>query len=235
VILTAHQPTYLPWLGLFHKIYLADKFIWMDFVQYLKQDWNNRNRVKTANGPLYLTVPVKTDGYIDKPISQIQIDNSHNWRNKHLKTLQAAYGRAAYFKRYMGFFEDVYHKRWDGLVELNAFMLRYFLEELGITTEVVWDSSHKYRGKKSELVLDMCLQEEATAYVFGGQGRNYADEQAFHSHGVKTVFQSYSDPIYTQLHGEFVSSMSIVDLLFNEGPRSREILLSGNLGKDALK
>lgn len=233
MILTAHQPVYLPWLGLFHKIALADAFVSFNQVQYLPRDWNNRNRVKTDQGPVWLTVPVLKSGYRDKALTDIRINNDLPWQRKHWKTLELSYRKAPYFKDYAGFFEDVYLKRsWDTLCELNDHMLLWFLETLGIATEYSDARDHAFQGSKSDLVLDMCVQMGAQVYIFGALGKDYADVEAFARSGVRAVFQDYVHPVYPQLHGEFVSHLSIVDLLFNCGPASLEILMSNQ--KDIL-
>lgn len=228
MILTAHQPVYLPWLGLFHKIALADLFISFDQVQYQPKDWNNRNRIKTAHGPIWLTVPVLRKGYLDKTIGDIEINNVEPWARKHWRSLKIAYAKAPYFVRYAEFFEDTYHRRWDTLVELNIYMLRWFLEILNIRVPVRSAGEWQFQGEKSALVLDMCKQVGASQYIFGALGRDYADVPAFEAAGVEVHFQDYRHPNYPQLHGAFAPYLSIVDLLFNCGDESRDILLSGN-------
>ena len=117
MIITAHQPTYLPWLGLFNKIYYSDCFVLLDTVQYLPQEWMNRNKIKTANGERYLTVPVHTKGYLKKMNKEIKIDNSHDWQRKHLKSIFVSYKNTKYFNNYFPFFEDVYKK--IGIIYVN--------------------------------------------------------------------------------------------------------------------
>jgi len=228
MILTAHQPVYLPWLGLFHKIALADMFISFNQVQYQPKDWNNRNRIKTNSGPIWLSVPVLRSGYLEKTISDIEVDNSQPWAKKHWKSISLAYGKAPYFKLYADFFEDIYNRKWSHLVELNEYMLEGLLDILGIKVPVRKADEWQFNGEKSDLVLDMCLQVEADSYIFGAQGSNYADQKSFEQNGVKTYFQNYQHPVYPQLHGEFETGLSIIDLLFNCGDSSLEILMSGN-------
>ncbi len=234
MILTAHQPVYLPWLGLFHKIALADMFISFDQVQYQPKDWNNRNRIKTPQGCIWLSVPVLRKGYLDKTISDIEINNTEPWARKHWRSLKNAYSKAPYFADYAAFFEDTYNKRWESLVELNTYMLRWFLDALRIRVPVHSAGEWQFHGEKSDLVLDMCLQVGANQYIFGALGHDYADVQAFEKAGVKACFQNYSHPVYRQLHGDFVPYLSIIDLLFNCGDESLDILLSGNISSDTL-
>lgn len=234
MILTAHQPVYLPWLGLFHKISLADTFISFNQVQYQPKDWNNRNQIKTQQGPLWLSVPVLRKGYLEKTISDIEINNNEPWARKHWKSMQVAYSKAPYFKQYADFFQDIYARRWERLVDLNETMLRGFLDILGIKVPVHSASEWNFTGTKNELVLDMCVQVGASDYIFGEQGRNYADVNSFLAAGVKAHFQDYTHPTYRQLHGDFAPYMSIVDLLFNCGDDSYSILMAGNISKSEL-
>ena len=235
MILTAHQPVYLPWLGLFHKIALAELFVSFNRVQYQPKDWNNRNRVKTAAGPIWLSVPVRRSGYLEKTISDIEVDNASPWARKHWKSLQLHYGSAPHFARYADFFEDTYMRReWRTLVELNEHMLAWFLAELGIDVPVRSAADYEFHGAKSDLVLDMCRTLGADVYIFGAQGRDYADMAAFRAAGVEPVFQDYRHPTYPQRYGAFLPNLSIVDLMFNCGPSSLDILMSGNVDKVGL-
>jgi hypothetical protein len=227
VVLTAHQPVYLPWLGLFHKIALADTFVSFDRVQYLPKDWNNRNRVRTAAGPVWLSVPVHKKGHREKPLDEIEIDNGKPWQRKHWRTLEMSYGKAPHFAAYHDFFGDVYNREWTHLAELNDHMLRWFLDTLGIGVRFEWASDHDFQGAKSALVLDMCRTLGADRFVFGALGRDYADLDAFAAAGVGVVFQDYRHPTYPQFHGGFEPHMSVVDLLFNCGPDSLEIITAG--------
>jgi len=235
MILTAHQPVYLPWLGLFHKIALADKFNFFDNVQYVPKDWISRNQVKTANGPVMLTVPVLTKGHREKVIAEMEINNDLPWARKHWNTIYLGYKKAPHFKQYADFVEDLYKREWKLLADLNFYMLEWLLKTLGIGVDVTKASDRDFQGSKSDLVLDMCVKLGADVYVFGALGKDYADVDKFKSSGVRPVFQSYVHPVYKQLHGSFVPNMSVLDLLFNEGPASLDILMSGNLTKDEMK
>jgi WbqC-like protein len=228
MVLTAHQPVYLPWLGLFDKIAKADAFVSFNRVQYLPKDFNSRNRIKTANGPMWLTVPVHRHGHRERPLDEIEIDESQRWRRKHWMALQHAYGKAPHFDRYAPFFESVYDRPWQYLAELDDHLLLWLLEQLGIEVRFLRASDFDFEGRKSELVLDMCVELGADEYWFGALGRDYADVDAFRARGVTPRFQDYRHPVYPQLHGEFVSHLSVVDLLFNVGPASRDVILEGS-------
>lgn len=225
MILTAHQPVYLPWLGLFHKIALCDTYVFLDSVKYLKQDWNNRNKIKGAAGPMWLTVPVATGGTDNILLPDVRISNEHNWRVKHWRSIRSCYGRAPYFDQYAPFLEDVYRRKWEFLNELNLHMLQWFLEELGIKVRFLRASELGLEGTKSDLVLDMCRKLGAQTYIFGALGRDYAQVADFERAGVELIFQDYRHPQYSQLHGGFASHLSIIDLLFNCGSKSLEVLM----------
>ena len=232
-VVSGHQPVYLPWLGLIHKAYLADVFVFMDDVQYLSQDWNNRNRIKSPQGTaVWMTVPVDLKNSISKCLKDIAIKDQKGkfWQDKHFRTLQSCYGKAPFFKNYLPFFQWYFlEERWEGLVELNLAMLRQLFEWFDIRAEIVVASELDFSEKNSGLVLEHGLRFHADVVVTGCHGREYIDEQAFNDQGIQVIFQDYQHPSYGQRFGEFVSHLSFVDLLFNHGPGSLEICLEGNI------
>jgi hypothetical protein len=228
MILTAHQPVYLPWLGLFHKMFLAEKFCVFDIVQYQAWDYNNRNQIKTRTGPIWLSVPVEAHDRLNRLICDIRIVPG-GWNKKHIKSIKHNYQRAPFFKDYIGALEDyLLGKEHVFLTELNVGMLEMFLKLLDFNIPIIRASSHSFRGKKSDLVLDMCMKLGVTDFIFGEQGRNYADVESFSRNGIRIFFQKYVHPTYSQINGPFLPYMSIIDLLFNVGAASRQVLLSGN-------
>jgi len=231
MILTAHQPVYLPWLGLFHKIALADAFVSFNQVQYQVRDWNNRNKIKTNVGEIWLSVPVKHKNHLSLKYEDILIDNEQPWQRKHWKSIYLNYKAAPFFKTYADYFEDCYRREWKTLLELNESMLLWFLKTLNIAVPIHSARTMALSGEKSELVLDMSVKMGAEIYIFGAQGRDYADKASFAKAGVLPLFQSYRHPSYRQLHGEFLPYMSVIDLLFNCGDASLETLMSGNVGR----
>ena len=230
VILTAHQPVYLPWLGLFHKIALADIFCVFDIVQYQRKDFNNRNKIKTSSGDLWLTVPVKSSGRFDCLITDIEIVNN-GWNKKHLKSIELNYKKTPYFDQYYYDLKKILDTPYQYLVDLNFDILVYLLNALNIDTKTVKASDYLFKGAKSELVLDMCIQLNADIYIFGENGKDYANIDTFISAGVSPYFQSYNHPVYNQIKGKFMPYMSVFDLLFNEGQNSKNILMLDNVTK----
>jgi len=228
MILTGHQPVYLPWLGLFHKIFMAEEFCLFDIAQYQKRDYNNRNQIKTQDGIQWLSVPVESKNHFEKKICDIKIVNN-GWDRKHCKSIYFAYKKSKYLDLYFGSLEGIIIKKHKFLTDLNLELLKFFLNCLELETSIKKASDYNFEGSKSELVLDMCLKLGAKKYIFGSQGRNYANEKSFHENNIEVAFQEYKHPKYNQLYGEFVSNLSIIDLLFNEGPQSKNIFIKNNL------
>lgn len=225
MILTAGQVGYLPWLGFFAKIRQSDQFCSFDAVQYEKRGWNNRNYIKTANGPLLLSVPVESKDHLGKRLCDVEIC-SGPWARKHMRSIELAYAKAPHFEKHyagVGAIVDLYAEG-GRLSDLNMDLLRYFLRALGIQKPIVNASDYQFNGVKSDLVLDMCLQLKADKYIFGGEGKNYADADGFRKSGVEPIFYDYQPKEYPQLHGAFIPKMSVLDLLMNCGPDSWKYL-----------
>lgn len=225
MILTAHQCGYMMWLGTFAKIAQADLFCNFDDVQFGKHDFQNRNYIKTREGPLLLTVPVHAKDHFTKKLCEIKTVPG-NWTRKHMRSIELAYRKAPYFEQHyagVGAILDLYAE--GGLLnELNTDLLRYFFRALGMQVPIVHASDCEFQGEKSALVLDMCIKLKATEYIFGGEGESYADKTAFQAAGIVPQFHSYQHPVYQQLHGKFEPRMAAIDLLMNCGPDSFAIL-----------
>ena len=218
LFVAGHQPHYLPWIGYFNKIFQADLFCLVDTVQYEKKYFQNRNKIRTKNGELWLTVPVKTDGRFTQMISEVEIDNSYPWRRKHWKSITVAYGKAPHFYDYAGFFEDVYSRDWKLLVDLDEYIIAGVLKFLNIPRVIVRSSSFGTQGQKTDLLLEICKHMGAGGYLSGtGGSHEYVDEEKLKKARFSHQFQSFTHPIYPQIHGDFVAKMAVIDLLFNCG------------------
>lgn len=225
MILTAGQVGYLPWIGFFAKIARAQRFCSFDAVQYERKGWLNRNYIKTANGPLMLSVPVASKDHFNKRICEVELIQGR-WTRKHMRSIELAYRKAPFFEKHyagVGAILDLYSEG-GMLSELNEDLLRYFMRALGIQVPIVRASDYDFQGSKSDLVLDMCVKLGATSYIFGGEGKNYADAVAFENANVTPIFQEYDLPEYPQLHGAFEPKMSALDLLMNAGPDAARIM-----------
>ena len=223
--MTAHQPNYLPWLGLFHKVGAADVWVVADDVQFPKHGLTNRNRVRTATGWQWLTVPVLTRGKGLQTIDQVEIDSASNWREKHLKSLRWNYSKAPYFSHYEEFLSRYYTTDWRQLLDLNLEFCRFVLGELRIEVELRRTSEFEVREDRTLRLLDLAIALDCGGYLAGaGSSRQYLDPAAFDQAGVECRFSGFRHPVYPQCYPGFEPSMSTLDLLLNCGPASREVL-----------
>ena len=215
MILSAHQPAYLPWLGYFDKIIKSNVFVFLDTVQFEKNSFINRNKIKTPQGSVWLTVPVKLKGHLDVPLLKIEIDHKINWQKNHLKSIYLNYKKAPHYKE--GYFkiEGLYNTDYELISELCWDHLGFWLKELGIEKRIVRSSELPITSKKSDLILDLCRYFQADRYISGALGRNYLEEVRFKEAGISIEYQDYQHPVYPQLWGEFLPYMSIVDFWMN--------------------
>jgi hypothetical protein len=228
MIVTIHQPGYLPWHGLFHRMALCDLHIFLDSAQFEKNGFNNRVKVGTPQGAQWLTVPVRTKGrFQNNPLCRAQIDNTQDWRRAHWKTLCIHYGRAPFFQDYQLFFQELYDRQWELLADLNIHAVEYLARDMGIGCRFVRASERSVSGTKGDWVINLCKLVGATVYISGIHGRNYLDRAAFAREGIALRFQDYREPRYRQLYPGFEPFLSVVDLLLNHGGNSREILIHG--------
>jgi hypothetical protein len=227
VVVTIHQPEHLPWLGFFDKVRQADVFVVLDHVQYRRRYFQNRNRVRGSDGPVWLTVPVKVKGRYEQPINEVEIDNegSPRWARQCWNSLVHCYTRAPYFEAHAAFFAGLYARPWARLAELNEAIIRYVLEALCIRMTIVRSSDLGATGRKGDLMLDICRRLGAAAYLSGISGRDYLDPATFREAGIELRFQEFHHPVYRQLHEPFVPCLSVVDLLFTHGPAAGPLLL----------
>jgi len=226
MIVSINQPAYLPWLGYFHRIAVSDAHIVLDHVQFEKNSFTNRNKIRTPNGWCWLTVPVKTASKFGQlRIDEIEIANEKKWAIKHWNSLRLNYSKSPYFDQHAAFFERVYTREWQRLADLIRELTAYLLDAFGINTKCHFSSEMKAAGKKDELVLQLCLELGATVYLSGPLGRNYLREDMFSSNGVRVRYDDYDHPTYVQAYPGFEAYMAALDLLFNAGPASLEIML----------
>jgi hypothetical protein len=222
MILSAHQPTYLPWAGLFHKIWLSNLFVFLDTVQYLPKEWMNRNYIRCKNDPICLSIPVLDKNFLKIKTNEIKINNNYNWQRKHLKSIYLNYKNEKYFDFYFNKLKIIYEKKYDYLSIFNYEILIMLLKVLEIKTEVVKSSDHNFQLKKSDLVLEMCKEFKASTFIFGEQGRNYAKIEEFKKNNIKIFFQDYLVPEQFNLKSK--KNLSVIDLLFRFGGDAREII-----------
>lgn len=223
---TIHQPECLPWLGFFDKMSRADVFVFLDNVQFEKEYFQNRNRVRTATGWTWLTVPVLSKGRLHQQIRDVEVDNRRDWQTKHWKTILMSYGRAPFYSSYREILEEAYLRvRWPRLVDWSVRWIRWGAEQFGIKPEFCSASNLGVEGHSSALLLAICKRLGARTYVSGISGKDYLDETLFREHGVNIQYQKFHHPVYRQQYEPFEPCMAFVDLLLNHGPASRKILL----------
>jgi len=212
------QSNYIPWKGYFDIINDVDTFIFYDDVQYTKNDWRNRNKVKSATGAQWLTIPVNNSN--DSLICEVLLPNS-NWNVKHFKTISALYSKAPYFKRYKDFLEHVYlEQNWRSLSELNQYLIQCISKNiLGVSTTFKDSREFKSEGQKLDRLLDLLHKSETDLYVSGPAAKDYIDNARFEEEGIKLVYKDYNHyPEYNQFHPPFDHYVTIFDLLFHTGP-----------------
>ncbi|MCK9244124.1 MAG: WbqC family protein [Candidatus Marinimicrobia bacterium] len=230
MICAIHQPQTYPWLGYFAKIMQADVFIFLDNVQFKKNEWQNRNKIRTPDGWLWLTVPVIH--HFGQPINSVAINDQVDWQKKHLQTLRTYYGRAPFFKQYFEDIATLYQTTWQNLAQFNIASIRRLMSIIGITTPTVIAS------EMQELNLDPTISPDerliiatkavgAEVYLSGAGGRDYLKTELFPKNGIELRFQSFEHPAYRQMTADFLPFMSILDLLFNEGPQTKSIIKRG--------
>jgi hypothetical protein len=221
MIAAIHQPQYLPWLGYFNKIYKADVFCYLDDVQYKKGDWQNRNRIKTSQGWQWITVPVKYR--FPQLINEVEINNSVNWRKKHLQAIKTNYGKTPFFQQYIDIFEEIYSRDWEFISELNIYIVEKIRKMIGVdNTTMVTSSEMKLSDDPTDRLIDICKFAGADTYLSGQDGGKYMNMERFSERCIKVIVQDFKHPVYPQKFGDFTSHMSIIDLLFNCGPESLE-------------
>lgn len=212
------QSNYIPWKGYFDIIGMVDEFIIYDEVQYTKNDWRNRNKIKTPNGLQWITIPVYQRHLLQR-ISET-FTSDPKWRLKHWNTLKTNYGRAPFFKQYSPLFEEFYMNfNSSSLSEINVYLVKLICKILGIKTSITNSAAYQLSGNPTEKLVSLCVQAGGSTYLSGPAAKTYLEEDYFNEAGVQVEWMNYSNyPEYSQLYMPFEHSVSILDLLFNTGP-----------------
>lgn len=225
MIVSINQPAYLPWLGYFERIAASDLHIVLDHVQFEKNSFTNRNKARTKEGSTWLTVPLATKGrFGDLSINSLEFAANDPWAKKHWATWRMNYARAPFFAAYAPAYEALYARSWPAFMPMVRAFLEQQIGDFGLTTPLHYSSELGKGGTKSDLVLNLCRSVGATTYLSGALGRNYLDAASFAAAGITVRYQDYTHPHYAQWQPGFEPYMSALDLLFNHGPASREIL-----------
>lgn len=217
----------MPWLGYFDKMDKCNVFVFLDNVQYKKNEYQNRNKIKTTNGWQWLTVPASYK--FPQKINEVLIDNSVDWQKKHLHSLQTNYGKSLYFEKYAGLFMEFYQQKWHLLSRVNIASVMLLKELLGIKTEIaVASEMDGLMDEPNQRLIAICRRYGADTYLAGTDGKTYMNVDMFRDAGINVIFQEFSHPIYNQLYSKFEYFMSALDLIFNCGEESIDIIKKGD-------
>jgi hypothetical protein len=224
------QPGYIPWMGFFEQLLLSDVFVLYDDVQYDKHGWRNRNRLKGPNGPIWLTVPVITKKQKLPLLRDVRIDRTQSkWPQKHLGTMRQYYSKAPYFNQYFSILYDVLTNSWEFLLDLDVALISIIKEWLNIETDIILSSEIGCNDlDPNRRLIEIISNLGGNVFYEGSSGKNYLEIEEFEKAGIRVVFQDYAPVVYPQLFGDFEPYLSVLDLIFNCGPESRDYILSAN-------
>lgn len=234
VVLAAHQAEFLPYLGNISKASMADVYFILDNLQFEKQHWQSRNRIRVKGGQgwEWLTVPLKDVKNHIIMTNEVLVDGD-KWKKKHLMAIKYSYQRAPFFEEIYSEISEIYLKEHILLVDFLIDLILYAFRKFNVSIPVFRGSNlikqgFSINGKKSDLVINICKAVNAKTFVFGKDGRTYIDKEIFYQNKIKFLFQDFVHPVYSQIHGEFISHMSFIDLLFNCGPNAVKIIGKSN-------
>jgi hypothetical protein len=213
---TIHQPQFLPWLGYLDKIDQADLFIVLDTVQFKKNEWQNRNRIRASNGWQWLTVPVLQQ--FGQRIDRVLINPTAAWKAQHLRALDMHYARAPYRHQYLSQLRELYAMPWTKLSDLNQATVQWLLQAYGVTTPVHRASQYTAREEPTDRLIDLCQAVGATQYLAGAGAEQYMERARFRASGIELELQTFQHPIYRQMYEPFEPNLSALDLLLLQGP-----------------
>jgi hypothetical protein len=227
-IVAIHQPECLPWLGFVDKIRQADLFVLLDCVQFEKNYFQNRNRIRTAAGVQWLTVPVLTRGRSAQAIRDVRINGVEAWARRHRQALALHYGGAPFYDSFADGLTMIYGRRWERLADFNEAVIRWIAAAFGLDRPFVRASALGVTGTRSGRLRDICVTTGARTYLSGVSGRDYLDESLLASAGIAVRYQEFRHPVYRQRYEPFVANLSAIDLLFNAGPEALLLLTEAN-------
>lgn len=222
------QSNYIPWKGYFDIINSVDEFVIYDEAQYTRRDWRNRNLIKTRNGLIWLTIPVKTKSRFSQKICDTEI-NGNSWCDKHFDSIRHNYTNTKYFKEFAEIIMNAYHesKSLKYLSDVNKLFLDIILSILNIKTKISCSSEFNYSGNSTEKIISICRQAGASEYLTGQAAKSYLDEERVRKSGIRLLWMDYSGyPEYEQLYPPFEHRVSILDLIFNMGTEARNFMKS---------
>lgn len=222
------QSNYIPWKGYFDIINMVDEFILYDDMQYTRRDWRNRNKIVTPNGLLWLSIPVDNKGKFYQKINETKVVDK-KWVDSHWRSIQLNYTKAKYFKEYAERIQNVYEqcREEEYLSRINYRFLREICDILGIRTQITWSSDYDLVEGKTERLVGLVKAAKGDYYLSGPAAKDYIVDELFEQAEIKLEWMDYSGyPEYNQLSGEFEHGVSVLDLVFNEGPNAIKYMKS---------
>ena len=226
MILTGHQPNYLPYPGFFQKIAAADMYLVVDTTQFVKRGpfgWIHRNKIGSPNGSQWLSLPVLHKGRYHQSIAETELNPRSDWQRKHWKALEWNYGKAPHWERYRDSLAAIYQQEWSHISPLNTALIRWFMEQLELDADVRIASDLKAEGKSTEYIVAFCQELGADAYLSGVHGRDYLDLELFAHVDIELEFQEYTPPSYAGFNGQPAeANLSMLDMLFWSGDQAKE-------------
>ena len=226
MILSAAQPYFAPFSGFFYKTWMSDVFVLLDDVQFPQgTTWISRNRFKSHQGALWVTVPVWKKGKGLQKISEVRICHEGRWAKKHLESLKTAYKKAPYLPEHLEFLEEMFSGKKETLLELNLAVIHYLMRALAIKTRWVLLSETNVSSTGNRRLVDLCTKLGASQFVAQAPAKKFLDEKSFQDAGIEITYVNPPTPIYPQLWGDFIANLSAFDLVLNCNPKSRNILI----------
>lgn len=214
MIVTIHQPDFMPWMGFFDRWRTSGCFIVLDDVQFIRRGWHHRDRIKTPQGVQWLTVPVMKSGRYEQCMRDVRLEPGATWRRKHLNTVRSCYGKAPFFGVHYPVLERAYQHGDEFLIDFNMRLLAYAAEQLGIDSPVRMASEYGCGDlRATQRLVELVGRAGGTVYLTGTGSRDYLDEAAFAARGITVEWQRFSQPEYPQLHGSFEAGLSVLDYL----------------------
>jgi hypothetical protein len=226
MLLAIHQPEHMPWPGFFHKMAIADNYVFLDDVQFRKNYFQNRNKLVNADGDeFWLTTPLKS-GSIDQKINE-KVLAEFQWKNDYLNKIRNAYSSSKFYKRYYPELVDIVNSDYQLLVDFNIALIEWFRCNLDIRTPFCFSSDLTYSGEKSDLILDICNLKNANKYLSGPSGRDYLDMLKFKNRGIEVLFHDFQPPVYNS--NSYRPGLSTLDILMSHGPETLYIIFEAQI------
>ncbi len=222
IVISIHQPQYMPYLGYIHKMKLSDIFVFLDDAQFKKNEWQNRNRVKIGKGQTtWITVPVIHK--FGQKINEVLIKTSVPWQKQHKNTLITYYSKASCFHMIKKF-EELWNQNFEKLVDANITSIKILAEIFDVKAKFILSSSLNINKTKTERLVSICKELGAKTYISGIGAKEYLDEELFRREKIEVVWQDFKHPIYPQLYGDFIPNLSAIDMVMNVGERCKDMI-----------